>query len=185
MAALVGIFALVGIIVQSRLQLKELRAARIEEHRRRHQELRELSMSDPVLMACWGGLPMASASAFPEKRQFQYMHLLFLSWLTSQRVGLPTWDLEIALESVFEGKPGRDYWEFARPTWQVTYTSRCERALIDLIDRSYDRACAKGAPKSTADLLTEMGVAPVLAGIRPPPTRNGRPPHRRRRVGAS
>jgi len=156
-AAVLTTLALLFVAQQVRLQRQELHANRIEEHRRRHQEIRLLMMADPVYMACWGSFDMGSSSTFQEKRQFQYLNLLFLSWPTSQRVGLPLWDLEVVLAGIFDGKPGRDYWTRMRPVWVKTYTSRQERSLIALIDASFEAAVAAGEPISNADLLGRLG----------------------------
>lgn len=155
-AAVLTALALLFVAQQVRLQRQELRANRIEEHRRRHQEIRLLMMADPVYMACWGTFDMGSAGTFEEKRQFQYLNLLFLSWLTSQRVGLPLWDLEVVLAGIFEGKPGRDYWTRMRPVWVETYTSQQERKLIALVDASFAAAVAVGEPMSNTELLGRM-----------------------------
>ena len=154
-AVLTGL-ALLFVAQQLRLQRQELHANRIEEHRRRHQELRLLMMADPVYMACWGTFDMGPAGTFEEKRQFQYLNLLFMSWLTSQRVGLPLWDLEVVLAGIFDGKPGRDYWTRIRSVWIETYTSREERKLIALIDASFQTALAGGEPISNAQLLSRL-----------------------------
>lgn len=155
-AAVLTAVALLFVVQQLRLQRQELHANRIEEHRRRHQEMRLLMMTDPIYMACWGTFDMGPAETFQEKRQFQYLNLLFLSWLTSQRVGLPVWDLEVVLAGIFEGKPGRDYWTRVRPVWMAAYTSRQERKLIALIDASFETAVSVGEPLSNTQLFSRM-----------------------------
>jgi hypothetical protein len=167
-AAVLTTLALLFVAQQVRLQRQELHANRIEEHRRRHQEIRLMMMSDPVYMACWGTFDMGSET-FQERRQFQYLNLLFLSWLTSQRVGLPLWDLEVVLAGIFDGKPGRDYWTRMRPVWTQTYTSRQERNLIALIDASFEAAVAGGEPMSNAELLRRMREESASVGSKERP----------------
>jgi hypothetical protein len=172
-AAVLTALTLLFVAQQLRLQRQELHANRIEEHRRRHQEMRLLMMTDPIYMACWGTFDMGPADTFQEKRQFQYLNLLFLSWLTSQRVGLPLWDLEVVLAGIFEGKPGRDYWTRVRPVWITAYTSRQERKLIALIDASFETAIAVGEPLSNAQLFSRMKTETPAIGSKAQPHHGG------------
>ncbi|WP_285582430.1 DUF6082 family protein [Actinoallomurus iriomotensis] len=167
LAVLVAALALVGVMVQLNLQRQETRASRLETHKNLHQQLRLLAMEDPLYMACWGTFEMGQATTFDQKRQFQYLNLLFLSWLTSQRVGLPTWDLHVVLPGLFAGESGRNYWRLCRDIWSSTYTAPPEKALFDLIDAEYQKAVLAGEPRTTDELLEAMRHTQGEAPLRP------------------
>jgi len=141
-SAVVAVVALVGVVVTLRLQAREIARAREATRRQAHTELLKMAMEDPDLEDCWG--PVEFPDDPKMRKQQLYTNMILTAWETSFEMKLtPEHRLRAHANEMFQGQPGRDFWQSARELRLTTWANRHERRFQEILDEEYRRALAE------------------------------------------
>lgn len=137
-SAVLSVLALIGVAVALTLQAQETRLAREEARRAAIAELLKMAMDDPDLDACWGPIPPGQDPRI--RRQQLYLNMIVSEWRMSFETGaLGPARLRAIAAEMFEGEPGRRYWEAARHRRLSTSQSRRALRFHEILDEEYRR----------------------------------------------
>ncbi|GAA4938119.1 hypothetical protein GCM10023224_19150 [Streptomonospora halophila] len=135
-AALISVFALVGIVLTLVYQARDTHRAVEEARRQAMGELLRMAMDDPDLDACWGPVPRDED---PKVRKQQlYTNMIVSQWSSAFETGaLPEARLRAVAAEMFGGEVGYAYWTEAREAPSMTEGTRSERRFVAILDEVY------------------------------------------------
>ena len=115
-SALIAVFALVGVIGTLVFQARDSRRAIEETRRQAMSDLLKMAMDDPDLDECGGPIPQP---ADPKARKQQlYTNMIIAQWSAAfEAEAIPEGRLRLIAREMFEGRPGRTYWQRAGQGW--------------------------------------------------------------------
>ncbi|WP_211302765.1 DUF6082 family protein [Allonocardiopsis opalescens] len=169
--AFLSVLALVGVVVTLVFQAQENRRAREETRRQAMAGLLMMAIEDPDLDACWG--PVPPDEDVRERRRQLYLNMIVSQWeMSFETRSLPEARLRPIAREMFEGAPGRRFWERAGKVRLETSDSRLTRRFHEILDEEYRRARLAVPPepvpsepgRSATPALRPAAVAGVLAG---------------------
>jgi hypothetical protein len=157
-SALLTAMALVGVVASLLFQARDIKLAREQAIRTFHHELIRMELDNPLYMAALGvpwDMPMP-----PEQdrmRQYLYIHLWVSFWQTFYTIGMmPEDQLRRACErELFRGRPGREYWEYARSTRPLYTKDRRSQHFEKILDEEYGKAIAS-QPASVPPIIASQ-----------------------------
>ena len=112
-AALLSIFALVGITASLILQAREAKISREQASRTTHTELLLMAIEKPVFRECWG--PVRATDNETELQQHIYTNLVISDWQSRFELGNFTeTHVRAGASDMFTAAPGRRFWAATR-----------------------------------------------------------------------
>ncbi|GAA2034497.1 hypothetical protein GCM10009839_38770 [Catenulispora yoronensis] len=160
-----AMLSLVGVAYSLVIQARRSRTDRLQHDRARHREIMRMAMDDPLYMDVWGNMTRVYPDDFDARRQYHYINMVWNYWRTSYQLGeIDPRRAHVAAIELFEGRPGRDWWERARGFWMFFEQRGKLRELVQIMDEEYQRAVDDGPPVEPSGTL-DPSPAPK-AGIR-------------------
>ncbi|MUL42636.1 hypothetical protein FZ103_15895 [Streptomonospora sp. PA3] len=140
-AALISVFALVGIVLTLVYQARDSHRATEETRRQAMSDLLRMAMEDPDLDECWGPVP---DDEDPKVRKQQlYTNMIVSQWSSAFETGaLPESRLRAVAAEMFQGEVGYSYWTKAREAASMTEGTRRERRFVEIVDEVYRQTSA-------------------------------------------
>ncbi|TQS46183.1 DUF6082 family protein [Cryptosporangium phraense] len=168
-SALLSGAALIGVIVSTRQQSRQIRLARAQANRTLHFELIRYVIENPKRYAPYWGIPPNGAEAVAESAYINQI-LNFLRFGIESE-SFPVGEAKGVLKEVLAGEEGRRYWESRRSGWLELVADEDGRRFISLVDEAYDELAAhyKALPpprdgrRSPAAPLVFLGAATIGA----------------------
>jgi hypothetical protein len=155
-SALISSLALGGVVVSLIFQARDLRTARNQNIRDFQHRLIRMEMEDPTLMTALGAPWNLAIPAESEKiRQYLYIHMWASYWAGNYSLGELT-DSEVkfvAINELFRGKAGREYWASIRSN-VLTHSKGKYYRFAQIIDAAYNEAISSNIPINTPVKVT-------------------------------
>ncbi|MFJ3794741.1 DUF6082 family protein [Streptomyces sp. NPDC090088] len=140
--------ALLGVVASLAHQSRQTEVSIEQAIRASHQNVIELVLSDPDLMA--GGEPPPVEMTQRQARQAILANLFVSNWLATYRLNRMTDDaLRVLLAHHFKGEVPRLHWAAAGEHWQQLASAskaRKEVRFVSIVNEMYRQAVSQGPP---------------------------------------
>ncbi|MEU9887771.1 DUF6082 family protein [Sphaerisporangium sp. NPDC051011] len=138
-SAILSVLALIGVVAALTFQARETKLGREEARRQAIGDLLKMAMEDPDLDECWG--PVPPPADLRTRKQQLYTNMIIAEWAMSFELKtLREPRLRLIANEMFQGRPGRLYWQAAREARLTTSGNRAERRFHEILDEEYRRA---------------------------------------------
>jgi hypothetical protein len=142
-AAVIGMLAIVGVAASLFLQTRDAAVNRAQADRASYENIVQLSLDDPDLLACWG----PSDRNPKEYKQQMYTNMIVSYWNFMFRLGnIGEPELRSVASDMFAGVPGRKYWQIAGPLRKAILPSDPDQKFVTILNEAYQKTVADGLP---------------------------------------
>jgi hypothetical protein len=160
LSTLISSVALAGVAISLLLQARQLRTSQLQATRTTQLELMKMALDNPDIAAA------ALGYGDPEtlvKRVFMNWHFQFLQFGFENNT-ISALSLRFSIAELFETEDTRNWWLWARRSYEIAATTRREKEFFAIADQEFQRASQTSAPSESAPTSSK---GPVTS---PPPS---------------
>jgi hypothetical protein len=160
LSTLISSIALVGVAVSLLLQARQLRTSQLQATRAAQLELIKMTIDNPTLATTVLGEddPEVSIEDIFINWHFQYLQFAY------ENGSIPMPSLPYHMASLFKAEAVRNWWGWARRSYEMDATTRREKQFFAIADQEFQRASRMPEPPENAPTSSAGPVIP------PPPS---------------
>ncbi|WP_345357105.1 DUF6082 family protein [Actinoallomurus liliacearum] len=155
--SLLTIFTLLGVVISVVLQVKEVKANRMQNLRSMHLGLMQIALSDPIYGRTW----TASGAATSKERlqEVQFINIVFWFLMLQWELGEMTESRlrETFSKEMFPNAASREYWEHAGEIVTKGAETRKQMRFYAIVEQEYRKAVTQG--KASVPSATQIAEA--------------------------